>query len=69
MLPEFTIIMLKLPNNSLVLANFKNVIVIGVGKPDLREGQVEKYGQNWKNAQFQQVVEGLSNLSLKHTNT
>ena len=25
---------------------------MGVGWPDFREGQVEKYGQNWKNAQF-----------------
>ena len=40
MLLEFTII--KLRNDSPILDSFKNIIFIGVGKPDFREGQVEK---------------------------
>ena len=45
MLLEFTIINSRKPNfvnNSPILDNLKNIIFIGVGKPDFREGQVEK---------------------------
>ena len=29
-----------------------------MGLPDFREGQVEKYGENWKNAQFPRALKG-----------
>ena len=45
MLPEITIIKLEisnLVNDSLIIANFKNIIFMEVGKPNFREGQTEK---------------------------
>ena len=32
--------------NSPIIAHFKNIIFVWVGKPDVREGQAEKWGQN-----------------------
>ena len=43
---------------------------MGVSQPDFREGQVEKYGQNWKNAQFPKALKGnfyCSSLNDKNT--
>ena len=38
---------------------------MGVGLPDFREGQVEKQGQNWENAQFPRALKGnFYSLSL-----
>ena len=31
---------------------------MGVGLPDVREGQVVKQGQNWENAQFPRALKG-----------
>ena len=41
-----------------------------MGVPDFREGQVEKYGQNWKNAQFPKALKGsFYHLSLNGKKT
>ena len=37
---------MKLLANSPIITYFKNIIFVSVGKPDFREGQVEKLGQN-----------------------
>ena len=59
MVPETTILNFKtLWGNRSILANFKNKIFVGVGLPDFREGQVEKWRQNWKNAQFPSALKG-----------
>ena len=42
---------------------------MGVGLPDFREGQVEKQGQNWENAQFPRALKGnFYSLSLNGKN-
>ena len=42
---------------------------MGVGLPDFREGQVEKQGQNWENAQFPRDLKGnFYSLSLDGKN-
>ena len=59
--PESTIFNFKILNFvrlRSVLVNLENIIFMGVGLPDFREGQVEKQGQNWKNAQFLSVLKG-----------
>ena len=43
---------MKLLANSPIIAYFKNINFVKVGKPDFREGRVEKLGQNQKNRQF-----------------
>ena len=43
---------------------------MGVGLPYSREGQVEKEGQNWKNAKFPRALKGnFYCLSLNGKNT
>ena len=55
MLLEFTIIKLRSQtswNDSPILDSFKNIIFIGVGKPDFREGQVENRAKTGKLPNF-----------------
>ena len=45
------------------------MIFMGVDLPDFREGQLEKWGQNLKNAQFPRALKGnFYHLSLNGKN-
>ena len=57
-------------SNRSVLVNFENIIFMGVVLPDFREGQVEKMGTNWENAQFPRALkENFYYLSMNGKNT
>ena len=69
---EFTIIKLREPNfanDSPILDNFKNIIFMGVGKPDFREGQVKNRAKTGNCPIFPGTERYIFNLSLKHTGT
>ena len=44
--------------NRPIISHSKNVIFEWVEMPDFREGQLEKYGQNWNNCHFFQRNQG-----------
>ena len=51
---------------ALLLLISEILIFVWVGKPDFREGQVEKLGQNWKICHFSMEIGGnLSSFALE----